>query len=424
MKRFSAALLATFTSSAPLRAELADDADAIAAAWAPAAHVERLAPRFAVAGEPLVIALPPDATDSRRDGCTTVAVLGAVSTTFAALLADFDHGKLQAESFLPSVAGAVHVVRCGAERAHLDTIGIQMRSPHAVLETVVATSVRPLVDLRAVLGHRDPGAVLSLPGPGPAPPPGPIEGRARAVERAFARDGATEITPRLAPTDATGSGQILLDLAPGCHRIAVLSTSRGRGDVAPDVDAELAWANGRVAAEDRTDSPDAALLACTGEHRLGVLAYGGSVPREPVMILQSRTELPEGLSRSVGPDGLGRMARVVAEYHVGLPATQPVYSSLGVAGITELPVEVEPGQCYVAIVSAIQSETRLLSLDVETGATKTRAHTDDPDDAVLVSFCAGAVERARFDVEAHGKDVVWVFALWPTARLRLGEETP
>ena len=424
MTRRTATLLCIATFAAPLRAELADDIDALKVAWTANANVTVLPPRFVVAGEPLVVSLPLRATDTRTDGCTTVAILGAVSTTFAVHLAADDSESPQAESFLPSVAGAVHIVRCGPERNRLELIGVQMRSPHAVLETIVATSKRPLIELRSVLGHRDPGSVPSVPGPGPAPAPAPIDVRAQTVEHSFSREGAVDITPRLGPTDAAGAGQILLDLSPGCHHIAVMSTIRQGVEPTPDVDAEVAWASGQVAASDRTDSPDAMLMVCNGERRLGVLAYGGGPPKTPVLILEGKTDLPPGLPAGVGADALGRMAKALSEYHAVLPVTQPVYQSLGVAGLTELPVETEPGQCYVALVVPIQGEPKLLSFTVESGTVKSRSHTDDADAAVLLSFCAGATDRARFEVEAHGKEIVWLTALWPISRLRLGEEAP
>ena len=418
-----AAFLVISSFAAPIRAELSDDVDALRSAWSANAHVTVLPPHFGIAGEPLLIALPQWAIDTRRDGCTTVGVMGAVSTTFAVVIGE-DETQSPADSYLPSVAGAAHIVRCGDERARLGLLGIQLRSPHGVLETIVATSSRPLVELRTVLGHRDPGTIPVPAPPSPPPAPAPTESRAEAIERTFSRDGATEVVPRLAPTDGAGSGQILLDFAPGCHRFAILSTVPPTPSGAPDVDAEIAWANGQVAAQDRTDSPDAALVACTGERRLGVLAYRGGPARTPVIVLEGRSPLPDGLPASVGPDALGRFAKVLAEYHVALPGNQPIYSSLGVAGITELPVETEPGQCYVAMVSPIQGEAKLLSLRAEAGSLASATHTDESDSAVLLSFCARAAERARLDVEAHGKELVWIAVLWPVARLRLGEEAP
>src|SRR5207244_11561946 len=76
-----------------------------------------------------------------------------------------------------------------------------------------------------------------------------------------------------------------------CHRVFVLSAPPQGVDIAQDVDAEVVWANGSVAASDRTDSPDAALLVCTGERRLGVLSYAGSRSEEHTSELQSPDQL-------------------------------------------------------------------------------------------------------------------------------------
>lgn len=423
MTRFrSAPVFFAAFHAALARAELADDVDELKAAWSHDGHVTVLSPRFPVPGEMTLLALPPDAV-APGDGCTTVAVLGATSTTFALRLGGDDAALPQTESFLPSVAGAVHLVKCGADRAHLDLVGFQMRSPHGVLETLVVTSKRPPIELRAVLPHRDPGAVQSPPGAGPPPAPAPLETRIAAVERSFSAENAVETSRRLAPTDATGAGQILLDLAPGCHRISVLAVAPEGADVPVDVDAELAWANGTVDASDRTDSPDAALLTCTGERRLGVLAYGGSAPKIPVLVVHGRSDLPKGLPPGVGPGALARMARALAERHVSLPNAQPAYASLGVTGLTELPIEVEPGECYVAMTVPIQGDAKLLTLGWEAAMQRTRVHSDDGN-AAMASFCAGASERAKLEVEVHGREVVWLTALWPVASRRLGEDAP
>jgi hypothetical protein len=409
---------------APARADLAEDVDKLAAAWRTSAQVVVQPPRFPIAGDTMTIVLPPGSAGGVEGACTTVAVVGAVSTTFALKLASPEPTSLVVESFLPSVAGAVHLVRCGRERRALGVLGLQMRSPHGVVETIVATSERPLVELRTVLPHRDPGAVVAAPAPGPPPPPAVLASRVGAVERYFAREDIAGVRKRLAPTDANGSGQLLLDLSPGCHHLFVLAAPPDGVEIAQDVDAELIWANGNVGASDRTDSPDAALLACTGERRLGVLSYGGGAGKMPVFVLHGRRELPEGLPGGVGPDARGRMAKALIERHVALPARQPVYTSLGIAGLTELPVEVEPGQCYLAMTAPIQGEAKVLSVNTEAGTRRTRAHTDESDVALVSSFCAGAVTRAKLEIEAHGIDLVWLAALWPTARLRLGSQTP
>jgi len=166
VKRILAAtFLVTWGVAAPARADLADDVDKLVAAWRPSARVVVLPPRFPMVGETTTIVLPADAASGVGGACTTIAVVGAASTTFALRLSSPDATRIVAESFRPGVAGAVHLVRCGPERLAVGVLGLQMRSPHGVIETVVATSERPLVDLRAVLPHRDPGAAVAAPVP-------------------------------------------------------------------------------------------------------------------------------------------------------------------------------------------------------------------------------------------------------------------
>ena len=62
---------------------------------------------------------------------------------------------------------------------------------HGVIETVIATSERPPVELRAVLPHRDPGSIPTPPGAGPPPLRGQLAARA-----AWMRERAKQQVPQ------------------------------------------------------------------------------------------------------------------------------------------------------------------------------------------------------------------------------------
>ena len=138
----------------------------------------------------------------------------------------------------------------------------------------------------------------------------------------------------------------MLDFEPGCHRVAILAINpndpHDRADV-HDVDAELAWVSGEVASVNRTDSPDATLTACTGARQLAIVAFAGAAPRGTVLLLEGHTPLPDGVPEEWGRLARARIARALLDRRAPSPVTPPVYTSLGVAGVTVLPVEVEPG---------------------------------------------------------------------------------
>ncbi|HEX3594499.1 MAG TPA: hypothetical protein VHU80_05335, partial [Polyangiaceae bacterium] len=256
-------------AAADARAGLAADADAVAARYQQQlATVTRLPPRLYGAGPPAAVTLPLESTLLPRSGCTTVVALGAVSTAFAlAVPGDEDD---QGDQIASSVAGLAQMIRCGAGRADLAELTVELRSPHAVVEWIVAQSPAPLPPARSVLPNRDPGEVQPLLRPGPPPNPGPVANRVLALENRLAREESTKVERRTATADGSGAGRLLMELTPGCHRMTVFGAPADATDQDfHDVDAELAWGSGGIASVDRTESPDAALIACTAERELG-----------------------------------------------------------------------------------------------------------------------------------------------------------
>jgi hypothetical protein len=110
------------------------------------------------------------------------------------------------------------------------------------------------------------------------------------------------------------------------------------------------------------------------------------------------------------------------EQGLGLTGAGLVDEALGVQGSTSMPVEVEPGACYVGVVVALRGTAQTLSLAARARGreAQSRAPLDAPGTAL--SFCAGASSRALIEVESRGLSLVWMSALWRTARTRLGED--
>ena len=408
--------------SAPLRAGLASDADTVATRFAQSATVTRLAPRLSGAGAPTALTLPLETTFASGSGCTTVVLLGAVSTAFIVSAPGEDGDGGHGDQIVGSVVGLAQIARCGPERTDLAALSIEARSPHAVLEILLATSAAPLPDARTLLPHRDPGNVPPLSRPGPPPNPGPAATRLQRLEIRLSREEATDVERRTVPADQEGSGRLLMELAPGCHRLTVFALPSGpRDESFHDIDAELGWASGGVTSVDRTDSPDAALMACAEERELGILSFAGAARSGSVLVVHSRTALPPAVPERWGV-ARARVARALLERRIPAPGSPPIYESLGVAGITALPVELEPGRCYLAAVAALQGNVKLLALNASAGGPASLAHVDSTDTAAVVTFCAGPVLRGRLDVEAHGASPIWIAGLWPMGDRRLGEE--
>jgi hypothetical protein len=365
--------------------------------------------------------VPVSALSPSAAGCTTVVVLGAVSTAFT-LSARAGEGQAQ---FVGSVAGLAQIARCGRDRIELADLSIVVRSPHAILELVVVTSPSPVPDARASLPHREPGsAPRTSPRLGPAPSPGPLARRVLRLETALAREDARDLERRVASVDSSGSGRLVLELDPGCHQITVFGMpTDAHDDAFRDVDAELDWASGEVAASDKTESPDAALLACTAERELGVLAFAGGAPSGSVLVVSARTNLPASVPERWGI-GAARVARTLLERRIPAPSGSPTFESLGVSGLTVLPVELEPGRCYLAAVAALEGDIKVLALSAASDGPVSLGHVDETDSAAVVTFCAGRTLRGTLEIEAQGSSPIWIAGLWPVGSRRLGEDTP
>jgi hypothetical protein len=107
------------------------------------------------------------------------------------------------------------------------------------------------------------------------------------------------------------------------------------------------------------------------------------------------------------------MAHVLSERRVvSLPAA-PVQLAQGGSGVTPVPLALEPGGCYVAVVALAQGTARSLGLRVAVAA---RDYVDDRgvDEAgAAVAFCAGDRTTAQAEIEAHGTPLLaWGLALY------------
>lgn len=417
-------VLATSPAS-PARGSLPRDIDQLASRFrALGATVEVLRPHVVTSGSPVWLAVPVKFLEGPPGECTTLVVLGSVSTVFALRTVAEPSTLEVSREQIPSVAGAAALRRCGEGRGMLLHVLVDVRSTRAVLETIAVSSRVPVPAVQEVLPHRNPGTLPGATPPGPAPPPATLVARSTAAETRLGQSPGATVRRQVVPSESDGAGQIPLDLQPGCHRFVVMGMPGPSGEEPGDIDAQLASAAGEVLDADRTESPDAALVTCVGEARRLLLQFAGARPSVPVLVLQGETPLPSQVPEAFGVEARARFARALLERSIPAPREPPRFVSLGVAGTTSMPVELETGQCYLAALIPIQGDSRLLSLSATVGAVKSSAHSDDPAEAATLAFCAGAADRGHLGAEVHGTSLAWGAALWPLSRTRLGEETP
>jgi hypothetical protein len=419
--------LAIVVTAAPARADLAEDADRLVRMWtARGARVERLAPIFLEHGRARTLTLAP--APAGEPGCLTVAFVAART---AELLVGQDEGAPDpaASARLPlpflahaeppdrrlhSAGGAAVVVRCGAERAELAHVRVELGSTRAAVEIVVARSEAPLGEVREVLPERAAGPTAPRGDPGGPLEPRPLAERlARAAQRAR-NDGAAQVARFTARATPVGAGSFELDLADGCHRLDVMAetpaTFPHRGT---DVDAEARDASGKLLARDRADVPDARLDLCLGEAARITVPFAGAAGPMSVVLSDARWPVPARVPARWGPRARGGFAGALFRRHAPDPAEPAIFESLGVQGATAIPVEIQPGRCYLAALAVIRGEARSIRLSALVGDRVSRDDLNDRAEGAAISFCAEDAAVVRLDADVRGNSTWWSLVVWP-----------
>lgn len=414
--------LSVAAASPELGAELASDSDALLAAWQKQGEVLRLQPRLYERGDLQPLVLPADWVDPTTPECTRVAVLTTPGNHFTLRFWAGSHGPSWFARQAPtlSVAGAADLVRCGVHKAILAHLALEMRSPRGVVEVVAGRANRPPDELRRILTQRNPGSAVATPVATPRARSAPLTERVQALIDEVHRQGAVSIRRAEVTASARGTASDVVALEAGCHRFDILGPDSDASQPTADIDAELSDLDGQTLSEDRGDNADATLRFCTGEPRRLRLRYGGAQPESVVTLLHTRWELPSAVPASWGPEARGRLSEALRRYDLDKLAGRPIYASLGVQGVTALPLEIEPGACYIGVLGVVQGHGQGLSLTVEAGATLSQNYAGSETTSTAVAFCSSDAERALAEVEARGGVLAWLFAVWQVARVPIG----
>jgi hypothetical protein len=189
-----------------------------------------------------------------------------------------------------------------------------------------------------------------------------------------------------------------------------------------DLDAEIRDGD-HILARDRTEAPDARLEACVGMTQTLTLAFAGAPPNGEVLVARASWHLPARIPPIWGPSTRSKMARVMLTRHVAVPADDPVFLVQGGPGLTGVPVPVEVGGCYVAVIGVTHGHARQLLLRTTVGARESTDERGAADEAALSAFCVRAHETARIEVQARPSGVGWGLAVfrvksgvWETGR--------
>jgi hypothetical protein len=412
-RRVSAAcaILIAIAPIATAQAGLTDAIHRVADEWRTAGAVVVVdKTRFLTDGETAAIFVPAGAAAE----CTTLLLLGARGLGFH--VGTGETSEDNSRQRVSSEAGAITLERCGTPLPH--RLLVTSDSGRGALEMAVARSTKPLPHLHKILPERTEGSLGPVADPGALPPLPAPEKRADLAEARAKRDGAA-ILPRMtvkSGSDGAGAGEAAL--APGCHLLTVFAIDARSGAARRrsklDVDAELRdSSDDRLLARDRSDAPDARLWACVGEITRVAVSYIGSPPDAPVLLSHGSWSLQQHLPDIWGTETKARMAQVLLARHVVSLPDEPAILAQGGAGTTSVPLPLEPGACYLAVVALAQGMTRALGLRVHVGPRETTDSHGTDEAGAVAAFCSGDRSRASAQVDARGAPLLgWGMAVY------------
>jgi hypothetical protein len=230
------------------------------------------------------------------------------------------------------------------------------------------------------------------------------------------RDGAT-LSPRVewqAGVDGKGEGRMVLEA--GCHRVELFAPDVRIGPRSRlDLDATLRDEDGAVLAHDHTTAPDARIDVCLGEATTTTVLFEGAPPGASVLRTHASLPIPQRLPLTWGRETRARMAAALLPRHIGTLDSDAILLVQGASGSTPIPIEIEPGACYVAVAALERGHAHGLGLRALVGPHESVDERGTNEEASAVAFCAADRDRARIEVEARSTGVSWGLAVFRVA---------
>lgn len=392
-------------SAARARADLGDDISRLTRALSQQTRVEVTKPRLLERGDQLPVVLPPWALDDKRGECTTVVLVAPPATQFVVQM----HPWPNLPSALASSAGALQVTRCGKDRVSFLQFVLELRSPRAVVHTLVSVGSGAVPALATTLPERDAGST-ALPGdPGRSPTRAPLAERVARFASQNQLAGATKVDTSLLPQP----GYVRLTLEPGCHRL-LATAPNGSPSFALLLREDAAGAQDRRL--EAGENGDVTYELCTALPRRVSVAVDAEPSTVERKLSVARFALPLGLPGRFGPDMGERLVQALGGAKAPKRLGPLVTTTLGAQGHTVLPRSFLPHTCYLSTVVVAHGTPVALTLAAQTGSRVSEASLSEQQRTPRISFCTGARSEAQLDVEARGLGLAWqlfVFQMGP-----------
>ncbi len=386
------------------RADLMADVDALTKAWrGERSSANRVTTVFLHEGEKRRVPFADSRTTSRP--CMALVAIAERHVRFAMQSGLHDEP-------VESRAGVARIVDCGGGALsgpkHERKVTLVITRGRGAIELIRATYATQLRPVDVVLPERALGPVgtdAASPGALALAPHGKRVARAR---RSAQLEGARTVQPFTLSASEEGTGNIVVELESGCHRIHVMADAR-----LADVDAEALRDDGTTLRRDRSHAPDARLQFCLGTSEKISIRFVGAPPSSPMTLLDARWPVPAGVPTGWGPEARAGLAWALFRRRAPRPEKPPEFQSLGAAGATVLPIAVEPGRCYLAAFSLARGTASAGRLAGQVGNRQAYDDASDVHRSAAVTFCAGpADDLVRLVVDVRSRDAWWVAAVW------------
>ncbi len=143
------------------------------------------------------------------------------------------------------------------------------------------------------------------------------------------------------------------------------------------------------------------------------MPFVGAAERHGVTLSDAIFRIGQRVPVAFGKRARAGLAWALYRRHAADPTDAPIVASVGVQGTTVVPLEVEPGRCYLAAVALTKGDARTLRLAIEVDGRVSHDEAAERTDAAAIAFCAGTSRRARVEVDARGSSPWWTLVVWP-----------
>jgi hypothetical protein len=379
------------------RADLGHDIELAKRAFAGQTRSDVLRLRLMERGEITPVVLPPWSLDATRGDCTTVLLLAPAPTQFVVHV----HPWSGLPSTFASSAGALQLTRCGRDRISFLQLLVEMRSPRAVVHTLVAVGSQAPAALTLTLPERDAGREASPGNPGPLPEREPLDERVRRFEAASQNAGASSVESAPLPSQ----GYVRLAFEPGCHRL--LATGRAGAPPYTLLLTENADDTPTRLAADETGDVQHEL--CTARARRLLVSLETSPQDAERRLSVAHFRMPSGLPGRFGPELAERLLQSLGGSAAPRKLGTLVVATLGAQGRTLLPRTLLPQTCYLAAAAVVHGAPQAISLGVRAGAFNAEATSTAGQSGPQLGFCTRQSGQVELDVEARGLGLSWLF---------------